>query len=287
MIRPGQGGASVWQADLDGRRYALRVSGPYLSALPDWIEFEGEMLSAARASGVSVAAAVRGVDGRFGQAIEGGVAFLTDWAEGNIEWPAPPEKANRLGRAVAQLHLATEDVAVHSGLRPFDTAGLLDRPMSLLAEVADPSPLASFVESMRERIDAIPVDARSFGPIHGDVHQGNCHYHGETATLFDFAQCGVGWRAFDLAGFLWPWRDESIEKPELRAACDAYVAGYQAVRLLLPEEQSALGAFIQARDLWEAGEWIATGDGRERPAEVKASIAAMEDLWSRRRSMVG
>ena len=120
-IRDGQGGASVLEARLDGQRYALRVSGPFLSARPHWIEFEGELLALAGRQGVSVAGAVLGVDGRYGQPFGDRVALLTEWAEGDIEWPTPPEKARLLGGVVARLHLATQDLGSVDAQRPFDT----------------------------------------------------------------------------------------------------------------------------------------------------------------------
>jgi len=280
MIRPGQGGASVMEATLDGQRFALRISGPFLSARPSWVEFEGALLAQASREGVLVAEATPGVDGIYGQAFEVGLGLLTKWADGDVEWPTPPAKAEILGRTIAHLHRACEGMTAPSDVRPFDTAALLDRPMALLNEVTDAEPLRPFVEEMRARIEAIVPTPQTFGPIHGDVHQGNCHFDGDHATLFDFAQCGIGWRAFDLAGFLWPWRGTHIEQAALRAACDAYLNGYRQERPLVAAEEQALPAFIRARDLWEAGEWIATGDGRQKPEEVAKGIQTWADQWS-------
>lgn len=269
----------MFEATVDGVRRALRISGPFLSERPAWIEFEGELLRRSKATGIAVAAALPGIDGRYGQRVPGGVALLTEWAEGDVEWPTPPFKAELLGRTVARLHRALSEERSSVEARSFGTEGLLDRPMALLNEVADAEPLRPFVEEMRERIDAIPVTRQTFGAIHGDVHQGNCHFEGDRVTLFDFAQCGVGWRAFDLAGFLWPWRDASIEKPELRAASDAYLRGYRAEVSLTLEEELALPAFVRARDLWEAGEWVATGDAREKSDEIRAGIQSWVERW--------
>lgn len=243
-------------------------SGPYLSARPEWIEFEGRFLEVALAAGASVAAAVKGLDGRFGQTAACGIAFLTEWADGDVEWPTPANKAESLGAAAARLHRAGQEVEVSGDMRSFGTEGILDRPMSLIGEIADVTPLQGFVEEMRQRIDAIPVPRETFTAIHGDVHQGNCHFDGDQATLFHFAQCGVG------------WRDASIERTELRIACDAYLEGYQTIVPLEVEELAALPAFVRARDLWEAGEWIATGDGREKAADVKATVRAWKESWS-------
>jgi Ser/Thr protein kinase RdoA (MazF antagonist) len=280
LIRPGQGGASVMEATFDGVRRALRISGPFLSSRPHWVEFEGRFLAQAKKSGVCAAAAILGVDGRYGQPLEDGIGLLTEWAEGNVEWPTPPVKAAALGGEIARLHRGTSGFGDPRSLRPFDTDGLLDRPLAFLGEITDVSTLRPHVEEMRGRIDAIEKTPATFGPIHGDVHQGNCHFDGDRVTLFDFAQSGVGWRAFDLAGFLWPWRDDHINDPATRAACDAYLAGYKAVRPLTDAEERALPAFIRARDLWEAGEWVAAGDGRDKPEDVCRAVEYWVGQWA-------
>ena len=101
-IRSGQGGATVWEVVLDGKRYALRISGPSLSARPEWIEFEGAFLAHGSNNGVPVACAVTGLDGRYGQRVGDGVALMTEWADGDVEWPTPAHKAKALGRVSRQ-----------------------------------------------------------------------------------------------------------------------------------------------------------------------------------------
>lgn len=53
-------------------------------------------------------------------------------------------------------------------------------------------------------------------------------------------------------------------------------------RTLTDAEERALPALIRARDLWEAGEWIATGDARQKPHLVEQGIQSWIDQWSDR-----
>ena len=111
---------------------------------------------------------------------------------------------------------------------------------------------------------AVPDAGGAIGPIHGDLHQGNCHFNavgnGDQLTFFDFSNAGVGWRVYDLSGFLWPLRDDTIRDPAIQAACDAFLDGYRSVRPLLPEEEKAIMASVKARDFWEAGCWLEFGE---------------------------
>ena len=54
-------------------------------------------------------------------------------------------------------------------------------------------------------LEKIPSAGGSFGSIHGDLHQGNCHFHSTEAEdrpqFFDFSNAGIGWRVYDLSGF--------------------------------------------------------------------------------------
>ena len=63
-------------------------------------------------------------------------------------------------------------------------------------------------------------------------------------TLFDFDLCGPGWRAYDIGTFL-------IDDPE--AIAEAFLEGYQGVRLLSAMEQAAIPLFQIAQSIWVLG----------------------------------
>ena len=131
---------------------------------------------------------------------------------------------------------------------------------------------------------AVPDAGGAIGPIHGDLHQGNCHFNGlgngDQLTFFDFSNAGVGWRVYDLSGFLWPLRDDTIREPGVQAACDAFLDGYRSVRPLLAEEEKAVLASVKARDFWEAGCWLEFGENLD-PETVRGGLHSLADQFRR------
>ena len=63
-------------------------------------------------------------------------------------------------------------------------------------------------------------------------------------------------RVYDLSVFLWPLRDDTLQNPAIKAACDAFLNGCRSVRPLLSEEEDAIQASVKVRDLWEIGCWL-------------------------------
>ena len=61
--------------------------------------------------------------------------------------------------------------------------------------------------------------------------------------------CGYGWRAYDLATFLWNARSNALPSEHW----EAVVQGYQTIRPLTPAEHAAIPAFIYARQIWLMG----------------------------------
>jgi Ser/Thr protein kinase RdoA (MazF antagonist) len=242
----------------------------------EWAQFECEVLTRLKERGTPVADLVRTAAGEPFAVVEGRPLLLFEWAEGGIEWPTGAENAARLGRALAEMHGALDEMPLSGEERSYDLDRLVDRPLRLLEPYAE-SPaefeeLKEAVALLREKIAAIPVSRATLGPIHGDLHQGNCHFTEEGLAVFDFALCGVGYRAYDLTGYLWPMRDATIEDPAMRTCCDGFLAGYRSARELTPEEEAAIPAFVQIRTLWETGDWVDTGTGRDQPDEVRKAI---------------
>lgn len=86
------------------------------------------------------------------------------------------------------------------------------------------------------------------------MHGGNNFFTPDGAiTVFDFDHSGFGWRAYDLAAFLWG------APPERR---DAVLAGYEALRPLTAAEKALLPDFLRVRAIWDDGD-----------------ISAMVDVW--------
>jgi Ser/Thr protein kinase RdoA (MazF antagonist) len=65
-------------------------------------------------------------------------------------------------------------------------------------------------------------------------------------TLFDFDQCGHGWRAFDLAKFL----QVSLQSGLHRRVRQAFIEGYEQVARLTAIERSSLQSLTVAAYIW-------------------------------------
>ena len=198
---------------------------------------------------------------------------LYEWADGGISWPTKPELAALLGKAIARMHLVSGAMPPVSNTVVYSADRLINRPLRLLEPYSnDKSMFRRLVDlsaNLMRKVEEVPIIAPFFGPIHGDIHQGNCLFSEEGALkLLDFSLAGVGYRAYDFAGFLWPMRDDTIRDPAMSECCQSFLTGYESVRSLHPTERDAIQAFIQIRSLWESGDWLDTGTGRQNPEAV-------------------
>jgi Ser/Thr protein kinase RdoA (MazF antagonist) len=107
-----------------------------------------------------------------------------------------------------------------------------------------------FAGRLRERIEALPVSALERGVCHGDL-QG---YHAKAGvagrlTFYDFDCGGYGFRAYDLAVFLWCCRlEEAVEARWL-----PFLQGYGQTRQISELDVEAVPLFVCARYLWHVG----------------------------------
>lgn len=91
----------------------------------------------------------------------------------------------------------------------------------------------------------------------GREHHGNIHFGNNGGiTLFDFDCFGYGWRAYDIAVYLWHQQlnqpasenDDSKQKQ-----WEDFLSGYNIVRTLNAYELKAAKVFVVIRDIWLLG----------------------------------
>jgi len=286
-IQTGVDGNQTFHVTDGASRGILRVYGEQGRNHPDWVRFELELLVHLADAGVSVAAPIVTRDGSLLKIIDDRPAALFEFAGGDVEWPTEPSLAGLLGASFAEMHCAANTYITSAGNRSLDTDSLLLTPLAMMRKYLEDSnaddnsawaTLADTASQCANLLEAIPDAQGTVGPIHGDLHQGNCHFDVHKLTIFDFSNAAVGWRVYDLSGFLWPFRDDTILDPAIRAACDAFLEGYNNVRPLQQAERMAIAASVKARDFWETGNWLQFGDNLDAQ-DVRFSLRRLADRF--------
>ena len=167
----------------------------------------------------------------------------------------PAETAQRYGQAVAGMHNALDDF--HSPHPRFhkDLAHFCERPLHTIEPFLSHRPedwdfVRQFAETLRQRILSMPAEGLEQGACHGDL-QG---YHAKVApdgtlTFFDFDCGGHGYRAYDLAVFLWCCRLEDA----VAARWEPFLSSYRSTRAINDLDLHAVPLFVCARYLWHMG----------------------------------
>lgn len=179
------------------------------------------------------------------------LATLFHYAKGHA--PAnniSAEQCLSVGRAVAQVHeLATGFATPHT--RPaLDPAYLVDGSVVAIQPFLTTDARA-YLDGLHERLrldwPELPREKGPFGACIGDVNTTNFHVADDgSVTLFDFDQCGFGFRAFEIAKFAASLRTNERKQALVRA----FITGYQEGRPLRRAEIDALPYFELVATLW-------------------------------------
>lgn len=168
----------------------------------------------------------------------------------------PEKKAQQYGLAVAQMHNALIDFNSPYQRFHLDIEHFIDQPLRniepflVFSRPEDWKYIQNFAETLRQRILAMPADKLEQGFCHGDL-QG---YHANVApdgtlTFFDFDCGGWGYRAYDLAVFLWCCRLEDA----VAVRWEPFIKRYRENRSIQELDIQAVPLFVCARYLWHMG----------------------------------
>lgn len=241
----------------NGGTFYLRVYRIQWRTLAD-IQYELEVLNHLKHKGFPAAKPLPFQDEKLFCAISApeGIRYLALFTEApgrEISYDQDPEKmAQRYGRSVAQLHNALDDFSSPHLRFQKDIEHFTEKPLHniepfLAYRPEDWAYIQQFTETLRKRILALPASQLEQGFCHGDL-QG---YHANVATdgtltFFDFDCGGFGYRAYDLAVFLWCCR---LEKA-VEARWEPFLKAYREARLIDDLDVQAVPLFVCARYLW-------------------------------------
>jgi Ser/Thr protein kinase RdoA (MazF antagonist) len=243
-----------------GRTYYLRAYRLHWRTLED-IQYELDVLNHLKRKLFPAARPVPYKDGTYYCALPApeGTRFVSLFTEApgpEISYDTEPEKvAHKYGRAVASMHNALDDFSSPHRRFHKDLDHLIDKPLRNIEPFLshrhdDWEYLQGLAARVRQRINDMPASALERGFCHGDL-QG---YHAKvdtdgTLTLFDFDCGGYGYRAYDLAVFLWVCRLEDA----VETRWEHYLSGYREVRSVNEIDVQASPIFVLTRYLWHMG----------------------------------
>jgi Ser/Thr protein kinase RdoA (MazF antagonist) len=245
---------------IDGNSFYLRVYRFSWRTLAD-VQYELDVLNHLKHKGFPAIQPVSYINGQYYcevSAPEGPriLALFTEAPGREISYnDRPAEIAERYGQAVAQMHNALDDFYSPYPRFHLDLTHFIDQPLSNIQPFLAHRPhewnyLLGFAESLRQRILAAPSEMLEKGCCHGDLqgYHANVDLDGRL-TFFDFDCGGYGYRAYDLAVFLWCCRLEN----SVPTRWMPFLNSYQATRSIHERDVQAVPLFVCARYLWHMG----------------------------------
>lgn len=251
-----RGLSDIYLVKTPQQSYILRVSHHHWRSQTD-IQFELEFLDFLHARHIPVAYPFKTKDDRLLvkiHAVEGDrYAALFPYAAGQIPLgDLNTTQSNILGETVGKLHVCSLNFSNDTPRHPLNLKYLLDDPLKTITPYLkhrqnDLAYLQNAIATIKQQLADFPQTQPFWGVCWGDPHSGNVHFTADNQiTLFDFDQCGYGWRAFDLAKFL----QVSLNAGVSRKTRDAFFSGYQTVQELTDIELNSLQTLTQTAHIW-------------------------------------
>ena len=174
-----------------------------------------------------------------------------------------PADAYAQGAVLARIHAEAAGFANYHKRFVLDLEHLIHRPLAALcALLGDRSEAQRYLTDLGGRLDQFVSDRAetlSWGVCHGDCHGFNARFGPDgDATLFDFDDGGPGWRAYDLAVFLWSARAFA---PPRRVLWQPFLDGYRTRNPITRSDLDAVAAFVPIRHIWLMGEYAIGSTG--------------------------
>ena len=251
-----RGLSDVYLVEIQQQPYILKVSHHHWRSLSD-IQFELELLEFLHQRNIPVAYPLRTREQKLFvtiKALEGDrYAALFPYADGTVPLgDLNLTQSEIFGETLGKLHQSTLDFQTQALRQPLNLDYLLDESYQVIAPCLQDKPnelvyLERAIERIKLQLQDIPQKSPFWVVCWGDPHSGNVHFTEDNKiTLFDFDQCGYGWRVFDLAKFL----QVSLRAGVQRKVRDAFLAGYQTIQNLTTKELDSLPLLTQTAHIW-------------------------------------
>lgn len=251
-----RGLSDIYLIETEGNSYILRISHHHWRSRSE-IEFELEFLEFLYQNQIPVAHPLPNQNNQLLieiNAPEGKrYASLFPFAQGQIPLGDLNEKQSyHLGVTVAKIHNLGLNFNSQFERQALTLEYLLDDSLSIIKPFlqnrqTDFNYLIDQIENLKLKLSDFPKNSPFWTTCWGDPHSGNMHFTCDhQVTLFDFDQCGYGYRIFEIAKF---WQ-VCIRTGMTRKTRDAFLQGYQSLNPLTEIELNHLQFFVQVAHIW-------------------------------------
>jgi Ser/Thr protein kinase RdoA (MazF antagonist) len=231
------------------------------------IQAEVDLLNYLKANGVNVAYPVRRQNGTFlseFQTVNGiryGVMYEAVGVRSFDEVEETADLNERLGSYIASIHQVWDRCDLKIDRKKIDSQLFIDHSMDAIREFTkvhdfDLDFLENVAGKIKEKLYDLPVEQPQYGMCHGDFYGGNIRLNGDNSpVLYDFDFCGIGWRAYDISMYAFPFSmgadANKLSKREVRK--DQFLKGYNKVRPMSEKEIQSIALFIPFRRIFNLG----------------------------------
>lgn len=251
-----RGLSDIYLVETETEPYILKVSHHHWRSQSD-IQFELEFLDFLHQHHIPVAHPLKTQDNELLvtiRAVEGDrYAALFPYAPGEVpQGDLTTEQSSIMGQTLAKIHQTSLKFNNTVPRQPLTLEYLLDNSLAIISpylrsQDKDLDYLTNSVTRIKHQLTCLEQISPLWSVCWGDPHSGNVHFTPDNQiTLFDFDQCGYGWRIFDLAKFL----QVSLSAGINRKVRDAFFEGYQTVQQLTDVETSSLQTLTQMAHIW-------------------------------------
>jgi Ser/Thr protein kinase RdoA (MazF antagonist) len=251
-----RGLSDIYLVETAVKSYIFRISHHHWRSKSD-IQFELEFLDFLYRHDIPVAHPLKTKDNRLFvtiHAVEGDrYGALFPYAPGEIpEGDLSITQSTIMGQTLGRIHQTSLEFNSTTQRQPLNFEYLLNDSLAVIDPCLcnrsqDRTYLIDTIDRIKQQLAFLEATPPLWSVCWGDPHSGNVHFTKDNQiTLFDFDQCGYGWRIFDLAKFL----QVSLNAGISSKVRDAFFSGYQELQELGDREISSLQPLTQAAHIW-------------------------------------
>jgi len=178
---------------------------------------------------------------------------LFEYAQGTVPiGDCDHSQSYQLGATLAHIHQISQSFVPTMERSPLTPEFLIDDSLAIITPFLEQrqeelDTLRHIATTAKDNLQTLPKIAPLWTVCWGDPHSGNAHFADDNhLTLFDFDQCGYGWRAFDIAKF----QQVASQGGCPHSVRQSFLEGYCAIAPLKEMEYHTLPSLTVAAFIW-------------------------------------